>query len=112
MQQKLVRDIDKKCPPVATGTDVLRLRVANASMLSVGIGSALRHLRECCIGGVLRGGGLLGWLLFGRNLHDFRCLDCRENQGGCALNDFQALGQKCRVSVVKMDVVGLMLGTT
>jgi len=54
----------------------------------------------------LRGGGLLGWLLFGRNPHDFQCLDCSENQGGCALNDFQALGQKCRVSVVKMDVVG------
>jgi integrase len=68
-------------------------------------GSALRHLRECRIDGVLRG-GLVGWLLFGRSLHDFRCLDRRENQGGCVLNDFKALGQKCRVSVVKMYVVG------
>jgi hypothetical protein len=68
--------------------------------------SELCHLRHCCIGGVLRGDGLPGWLHFGLLLHDFRGLDCRKNQGGCTLNDFQALGQKRRVSVVEMNVVG------
>src|ERR1700733_8440497 len=29
------------------------------------VGSALSLLRDCCIGGVLRGGGLAVWLLFG-----------------------------------------------
>jgi hypothetical protein len=39
-------------------------------------------------------------------------LQSREDDGGGLLDDFQALSQQCCVTVIQVDIVGVMLSST